>query len=1640
MIAASQYYIAAPKDYIEIKAHNYNDNYNDFFLTFTFTFQSSGKRHTLIGIIKQHKHSKLTLRDILDIGEENMAQCGPKSIQDLPLTLLRKLAALERTARDTLLLESDTVSRGEETMDDIFGVDAEDHVSNSINSLDVLCVLLNCSDLFLQQEIFSKMSLCQFAAPLLLPAGDGPECTFMLWAMRDIVRSWRPQASAGSRAFTEESLVNIPMPLFSFVRLGQSKLSKSKILNQVFSPTQQYNDFFIHENMAGGNIDRQLSNGLVEISWSFPVGKQTPLNFPEPIAVTNMHGNLELNKSQLAFLMQVSAAVFVFAETINERESETLSQCSQSGTELYFIITPNGKCISKEAAESFKKCFALMNVGPKNIVMKDKVANDAELVNKIRDIMRNILRNPCKRKTLEDMSHSATEFGFQVDESCSDCQTAKAHATQITKEIQDVVQYKKETLKLQGDLWKEVSQTEKELCRMRKQGDLTIKQYKSLLEKKLLELRNQQNRHPLPTGMTLFISAITHFSQVEKHYFLKWMKFTLDSLTRKIILELRAEYKEKIKSEMNKADKVELLQLGQQISDSSLGIEHFLREMGQFYESEYSMVKTKQISPTSRQFTDLPKIAADLLLDGFPLELMDGDASNIPMQWVTGILTELDNKTGGKCRMRVISVLGVQSTGKSTLLNTMFGLQFPCASGRCTRGAFMTLINVKENLVKNLGCEFVLVIDTEGLKAPELASLDDSYEHDNELATLVVGLSDITITNIAGENSADMKDILQIVVHAFLRMKTIREKPKCQFVHQNVSDVSANDNIMSDRTKILEQLNEMTRTAANMEKMNGITGFYDIMNYNLERDNWYIPGLWYGDPPMASVNPGYSENVYELKKYLFEFMENEKSIRQPHNVGDFIELIKRLWNSVKHENFIFSFRNSLVAEAYNQLAMKYSQWEWDFRKEVQTWLISTENTINNQSADKLHSGLCVGYKDNLNILLCEEEKKMLDNLERYFESKSNNVHLIEKRRADFSQDVKCLRKEMARTVAIKVDDVFRIQTQKYQLQDIQNNYQRTIEVNVTSLLEKFRRNKDHPGDQEVKDTFESMWERTLSELPRNPLEKRNISQEMLQEIRMDMANRGSSINEKILTVQHLSEFGKKEFKVTESHVDIRWYSVIKQAKEWYTKEFNDKIYALASFLIRSCSEYVTEKVNTKGDFDRTYCRELIHKISSRLSEKEFQNLHFTHGFELDIKLHILGNAAPRFQVMHNMFLRENDPVLCLQNLKPHYQLLFENIFQKKDETQSRARQFCELCLKPAITKHIFQHIGNDIVDDILDSRKGTEYRSRTFFQFSVLKQLLEQQDFSQFVLYINSYQWFVKRWIIDHILDRYSDGQKLEKLQVNILTRICKDIREVLHSQVLLNRTSVSDFVTQFCLMLESKLVIPQEAIKVIVFQNNTDIEQFSRDIEEFLTDTEKAMESELKSYRTEYVLFNASVKPEEELFKKVFGCGKQCPFCKAPCEAGGDHHEEHFASIHRPQGLGRCTSSYYINLLHSFLEMFSNADTAWRWHYYSEYRTVYPDWLIQPDPSITASDYWKFIFAKFNEEFAKEYEAKPDAQVAALHTDSDDTPASTAQEAATLLVECALIPLELRTKLKLVPSVNLYSSHSPNRIEENPE
>ncbi|KAL0147334.1 hypothetical protein M9458_057359 [Cirrhinus mrigala] len=215
-----------------------------------------------------------------------------------------------------------------------------------------------------------------------------------------------------------------------------------------------------------------------------------------------------------------------------------------------------------------------------------------------------------------------------------------------------------------------------------------------------------------------------------------------------------------------------------------------MREIGQIYESCSSERNKKDLQ---FDFSSLRSLAAEMMISGFPLELMDGDAAHVPVIWISAVLDQLIQKLGNQ-RVFVLSVLGLQSSGKSTMLNAMFGLQFAVSAGRCTRGAFMQLVRVSDEMKTQMNIDYVLVVDTEGLRALELAGRS-TRDQDNELATFVIGLGNLTLVNIFGENPSEMQDILQIVVQAFMRMKekenqiTEAVKKASEEVDENSGDV-----------------------------------------------------------------------------------------------------------------------------------------------------------------------------------------------------------------------------------------------------------------------------------------------------------------------------------------------------------------------------------------------------------------------------------------------------------------------------------------------------------------------------------------------------------------------------------------------------------------------------------------------------------------------------------------------------------------------------------------------------------------------------------------------------------------------------------------------------------------------------------
>ncbi|XP_067325703.1 interferon-induced very large GTPase 1-like [Anolis sagrei] len=1525
----------------------------------------------------QRKSKKITLHETLEISSGSLKKCTPHSLEELPWHFLRKVLALNVSARNTNLDQGTAGGKGVRGMEKKQSIDdrifiAEMDTKLSMNPLDVLCALLLCSDSFLQQDILSKMSMCQFALPLLLPPLGTPKCTLMIWAMRDIVKKWRPHSLAGSKGFREENLVLIPMPIISFVRLGSSNISKSQLLNDLLSSSQQHHDFFIHRDMKGGNVPRKISDGLIEITWYFPGGQENSDLFSDPVAFTNLRGDIEPHWMQLTFLAEVSSALFIVAKFISEREYNLLSLLKESSTQYYFILECDGS-ISKETFAFLNKLAPVLKFDNSHILPKAARSNKAEFVEKLQSTLERVVHSSSKNINVRNMADIAGEFDIWVDEHSQDCLRARRCAKQITQEIKDVTDYKKEELKLQGDLWKNLAVVEKELCRMEKQGAKPSEEYRSELIGRLLELREQQHKCELTVGLIHFIHGIKYLNPTAKHYFLKWMKFNLDSVARENLLRLRTTYKEKCRTVGN--DGQVIVQVDRQIASSSLGVEHFMRELGQLYEAEYSVVQQSKLPESQRQFVHLPSIAATLMLEGFPIELIDGDASNIPVQWVTDVLTELNKKLNGQSKMIVVTVLGVQSTGKSTLLNTMFGLQFPVSSGRCTRGAFMTFLKVKEDMAEDLHCDFLLVIDTEGLKAPELAQLEESYHHDNELATLVIGLSDITIVNMAMENATEMKDVLQIVTHAFLRMKEIGLKPNCQFVHQNVSDVSAHDQNMMDRKRLLEQLDEMTQAAAKMEKVDRNTKFSDIIDYDPEMNSWYIPGLWHGVPPMAPVNAGYSEKVLELKQHLIEFIKNRSHQRSCKDIPAFIEWLKSLWSAVKQENFIFSFRNSLIAEAYNNLSVAYSEWDWSCRKEMYFWLSEHENEIYNIFPQMELYELKSELQDKLSI----EKDKILKNLDEYFQSEAQNLHLVERYKEDFVRNANSLMNELGSSLCKKLEDAIKIKKGQHKIEALQNEYLKTIERKVDHLLEQCRKKEHVVEEQELKKEFEQVWRETLSELSPVHLIEFDIYADVEFHLRKNVESQSKLITQK-LQKRGLSSYRVNDFQINDDHMQSKWLKPHNPNSEEYLL----RIQEFSISLIYKCISYMDEKIYSKRDYVSTYCGELLHLISENFQEDDVQKLHMTPAFEADLKLHILGEAAYKFQKMHKDFIEENDPRKRLDKLKPHYFSIFKDLYQKKDAQQIRAKDFCDRCLHPALEDYINKRLGIEIVDHFRNSEHPMECSSRNFLQFTLLKELLDEWDFDQYVECIRNYEQFVKNWIQKQVIDCYIKNDTLKNLEKDILSGILTKVKNTVDILRNKNVETFSNFVDDFCQELQKDLAISKSNLVGLELRSAFDPDHFSAYVDNCLQDLQKEILSKFESLDIESKLSRLSVKPQDEIFKQVFGCGKQCPFCKVPCEAGGAVHKDHFAAVHRPGGLGEYRDNDTWRLISDICSSqvasqknFKCADTNWEFYPYKDYRDYYPNWCIQPDPSLNASDYWKFVLKEFNTEFSKKYSAK---------------------------------------------------------------
>ncbi|KAK9535485.1 hypothetical protein VZT92_007863 [Zoarces viviparus] len=1551
----------------------------------------------------QDKHQqKFSPADFFKVGPP-VKQDHDTPEKDVAHTFIQRLMMLDYRARyipvrqdspevshSNPVEEFDTSDTDDDDLDALYSTNLDFDQSNlktDVHPMDVQMAVFHCSDSFFKQKMITKLSQCQYALPLLVPDPVTMDIGCPLWTFRQIRKTWKiTEVKDNSNIVTMKSMLicKAETPMVSFLRLGSPSLSKSELMNTLIN--DRHNTFF-DRNCPGSTKSRHLMDGVAEIAWYCPAGKPNDA-FTDCIAFCNLHGDALSTVKQRVILIKKSSVNVVLVQSLEQgdKNSAVISALHKSPKPLIILIAD-----SDGGAVQMKKGKYKMGLNDKS---QSKVSEE------LKKIIGKILSGTHETFQLESMAEVS---GVKVDEDDKVCQKGKSAAMKIVDLLRgmDVSKIKDTYLPCQGQLWHEWCKINKELYHLK--GN--IEDEKCQKQEKLMQIREDQCEVSSGEPMKLFIESLSSLSATEKDYFLKWTQILTDALSTDDLGSILQIYDKKWaevlalnnkhdKSDLLKKKQTELDEISTQLQSATFGLEHIFREMGQIYEAHASL--KKQPERGQNDWSKYPELAAELMISGHPMELMDGDAGQVPLTWISGLLDEVIKKLGDK-KVFVLSVLGIQSSGKSTMLNAMFGLQFAVSAGRCTKGVFMQLVEVSEEIKKDFEFDYVLVVDTEGLRALELEG-NATLHHDNELATFVVGLGNMTLINIFGENPAEMQDIMQIVVQAFMRMKKIKLSPSCVFVHQNVTDIAAAEKNMDGKRQLQKKLDKMAQLAAKEEDCDAEC-FSDVIAFDVQKDVKYFAQLWEGSPPMAPPNPGYSESVQELKTTILSKAKQSAGI----TLSQFKSKIDDLWNALMNEQFVFSFKNTFEIAVYRKLEVQYGNWTWTLR--------SNMLTIDNG----LHTQIQNGKLDTVELNhLHQESNKTFDEIKKamttYFDDDGDKDMLVQWR-SRFESKIKEFHDELLRGVKRKLDEVIQQKKACRKLDDKKTEFENKLLQKSKELAHQL---KDKANDEEeLKNQFNSVWSGLVRELTADtePIEDINYKEDqstVLQGVGFEwglideskisgkyknIAEVGDYIDYVSLTKRHdhknymetdtkgeKSLFEKGCAIVSKTTTKIKYYykAYFQPVEQRLIRSFIDTVEKQSLDAIKS------KPVATRG-YSLTYLQEVANDVKQTVSEFESQSKYaLKKEFTVDLLLYVFHRAERWLLESHMTFKGNNDAHSYVESKKMQYYNIFRSFCKGSSSAVVLGQLICDK-LKSSTVEAVCNKTAMDFADEMKCNYPAFN-GNRSNLEKHVLKSLAEKEDFDGFITYIHHPRDQAETYIREEV-EKYISTEQGKEKALKILKKNVDDINRLV-SQALYDatdkvKTHKGDpdmWMEEFSVLLNDKLTF-----NTISCQNFSDINSFDflkEEIEEGLDSIIKELSSlsldHMKKFR---------MKPDEILIDQLCNCcWVKCPFCAAVCtNTVNDHNEDHSVSFHRSKAVMGWHIRNTVDLSIDFCTTSIESDGSFYPAHDSEviipfkrYRTAGPNfaqWEITPDGS--KLEYWKWFVSRFEKELEDHYGLK---------------------------------------------------------------
>ncbi|XP_060554081.1 interferon-induced very large GTPase 1-like, partial [Ruditapes philippinarum] len=873
--------------------------------------------------------NKISISNVMTINMDNgsVFDQDQKKIEltELPWILLRSLLGVYCKARDRVasLIKENATPQEQCTSDWLFA-DSYDHTE--VNPLDLFITVYKCCDPMLKQLLFQKCYSCKIAVPFIHVLHDfsslSSRSVVSIWPLRSLlIQNRYTNNEAKTNLCVEEEVHEHPTNLITFARIGKSANSKSEMLNGLLSDNNCKT--FFDKNCVSQIASHKYSEELVEIFW-LPVEGNSMDRFNKPVTFLNCRGSLHQFQTEiLEFVSKLTDILVILLdiESLNNSTKYT-EDCVSKFSSMIIIVDNPMRRKFKPIMDTFRLKLQAQGKFCELIstYQGERKRNPVEMTEILQRQLQNLL---IKLQPLSLYTRiTSCSQNIYLDEDSDSCKDGKKCARDIIEEMTKAgssLEWKRVITPVQTTISNEIAKCIKKQQRLQYATEIRDN------EEKLHSLRHSCLDNVTSTVKQFaFYLCETNTYDLSLQYFLGWLNIMLGNIKMSTVQKLQKQNNLEIDilkssglSAIDIKKKTDLLLKAteKKIDSSSFSIEHLFREISHIYNVLLILKGRYGLPSVEKMKTTL----AELIYIGYTFELVDGDNFFLATHWVEAVFLSLSLKIDHESVL-TLSVVGLQSSGKSTLLNTMFGSHFAVSSGRCTKGLNLQLIPMSKRITKQNKFSYVLVVDTEGLRSTEFS--DCKLTHDNELATFISGLGDVTILNVMGENICEINDILNVTVHAFIRLKKANKsldiRKLCYFVHQNVSDILAARNTRPGLRKLLQKLNDATKDAAQVENVPAISQFNEIMEFDMYSQVFLMPTLWQGSSPMTFVNCDYSQHINIVKKKVLQGACEMKK-KSYKSLKDFVIHMKDLWTGVLSEDFVFKYRNSLEIKAYYDL-------------------------------------------------------------------------------------------------------------------------------------------------------------------------------------------------------------------------------------------------------------------------------------------------------------------------------------------------------------------------------------------------------------------------------------------------------------------------------------------------------------------------------------------------------------------------------------------------------------------------------------------------------------------------------------------------------------------------------------------------